>query len=285
MDMAMTELPLTIFTTVAPIGAGAFITLAIALFTAKFSDEQLARIDKFTWLPVAVTLIGFVGAFFHLANPLNALNVFAGIGSSPLSNEVAIGVVFVLVALIYAVLASLGKLCCKGRKIFCAVVAVVAVVFAVFTGLAYAIDTIPAWAPPAASISIVGFALLGGGLLAGLQLALSGSLEEALGGGFKIAALAIIIAGVVLGITGMFMQTGAASAVVTAVADGSAMAAAVSGYQYVAAALLVCAAVLGAVALLKKPSATMMGIALIVAVSGTFIARLVFYALQVGVGL
>ena len=44
----MAELPLALFTTLAPIGAGAFIALAVAFFTTKFSDEQLKKIDRMT---------------------------------------------------------------------------------------------------------------------------------------------------------------------------------------------------------------------------------------------
>ena len=34
----MAELPLALFTTLAPVAAGAFIALAVAFFTTKFSD-------------------------------------------------------------------------------------------------------------------------------------------------------------------------------------------------------------------------------------------------------
>ena len=45
MEAAFAELPLALFTTLAPIGAGAFVALAIAFLTTPFSDEQLKRID------------------------------------------------------------------------------------------------------------------------------------------------------------------------------------------------------------------------------------------------
>lgn len=43
MDMALHELPLAIFTTLAPLGAGAFVTLALVFFTKKFSAEDTKR--------------------------------------------------------------------------------------------------------------------------------------------------------------------------------------------------------------------------------------------------
>lgn len=73
----MAELPLALFTTLAPIGAGAFIALAVAFFTTKFSDEQLKKIDRMTTIPVVVLVAGFICAFFHLASPMHAFGVFA----------------------------------------------------------------------------------------------------------------------------------------------------------------------------------------------------------------
>ena len=40
MQFSVAELPLALFTTLAPLGAGAFIALACAFFTTSFSDEQ-----------------------------------------------------------------------------------------------------------------------------------------------------------------------------------------------------------------------------------------------------
>ena len=41
MENAMAELPLAIFTTLVPFGAGAFIMLAISFFTTKFGADEL----------------------------------------------------------------------------------------------------------------------------------------------------------------------------------------------------------------------------------------------------
>ena len=85
MEAAFAELPLALFTTLAPMGAGAFIALALAFFTTTFTDDQVKKIDRMTLIPLVVVLVGFAASFFHLASPLHAAGVFAGIGSSPLS--------------------------------------------------------------------------------------------------------------------------------------------------------------------------------------------------------
>ena len=198
----MAELPLALFTTLAPVAAGAFIALAVAFFTTKFSDEQLKKIDRMTTIPVVVLIVGFICAFFHLANPMHAFGVFAGVGSSPLSNELLAGCVFAVLAIVYWIVALVGKLGEGARKGFSAVVAVMAVVFACFTGAAYMMGTIASWNTPMVPVAIVGFCLLGGVSLGVLVLALAGALEDAVAGSFKMAALVVAALGLVLGIAG-----------------------------------------------------------------------------------
>ena len=158
---------LAVFTTLAPMGAGAFIALAYAFAVGKPDEEAARRLDRWTALPLAVLAAGFVGAFTHLASPLNAFGVFAGVGSSPLSNEVLAGVVFAALAVVYWVLALAGKLSAGARTGLLAVLSALAVVFAVFCGLAYMMYTIPTWNTPLSIVQMVGY-LLGGRYGAGL---------------------------------------------------------------------------------------------------------------------
>ena len=92
---------LAVFTTLAPMGAGAFIALAYAFFVGAPDDAAAKRLDRWTALPLVVLAVGFLGAFMHLASPLNAFGVFTGVGSSPLSNEILVGVAFAALAVVY----------------------------------------------------------------------------------------------------------------------------------------------------------------------------------------
>ena len=94
METALNELPLAIFTTLAPMGAGAFAVLAAAFCTMKLDDVKIKAIDRFSLIPLGLIAVGFVASFFHLASPLKAYGVLSGIGHSPLSNEIAVGMVF-----------------------------------------------------------------------------------------------------------------------------------------------------------------------------------------------
>lgn len=281
----MAELPLALFTTLAPVGAGAFIALAVAFFTTKFSDEQLKKIDRMTTIPVVVLVAGFICAFFHLASPMHAFGVFAGLGASPLSNELLAGVVFAVLAIVYWIVALAGKLGEGARKGFAAVVAVMAVVFACFTGAAYMMETIASWNTPMVPVAVLGFSLLGGICLGVLVLALSGALEDAAKGGFKMAALAVLIVGLVLGVAGLLVQVMSVSGMGNALVDGADLVAAASAPMWIGVVCMVVAAAAAFMALRNTKSTALAAAAPVLAVVGVFAARLAFYAVQLSVGL
>lgn len=281
----MAELPLALFTTLAPIGAGAFIALAVAFFTTKFSDEQLKKIDRMTTIPVVVLVAGFICAFFHLASPMHAFGVFAGLGASPLSNELLAGVVFAVLAIVYWIVALAGKLGEGARKGFSAVVAVMAVVFACFTGAAYMMETIASWNTPMVPVAVLGFSLLGGVSLGVLALALSGALEDAAKGGFKMAALVVLVIGLVLGVAGLLVQVMSVSGMGNALVDGADLVAAASAPMWIGVVCMVVAAAAAFMALRNSKSTALAAAAPVLAIVGVFAARLAFYAVQLSVGL
>ena len=281
----MAELPLALFTTLAPIGAGAFIALAVAFFTTKFSDEQLKKIDRMTTIPVVVLVAGFICAFFHLASPMHAFGVFAGLGASPLSNELLAGVVFAVLAIVYWIVALAGKLGEGARKGFAAVVAVMAIVFACFTGAAYMMETIVSWNTPMVPVAVLGFSLLGGVSLGVLVLALSGALEDAAKGGFKMAALVVLVIGLVLGVAGLLVQVMSVSGMGNALVDGADLVTAASAPMWIGVVCMVVAAAAAFMALRNSKSTALAAAAPVLAIVGVFAARLAFYAVQLSVGL
>lgn len=281
----MAELPLALFTTLAPIGAGAFIALAVAFFTTKFSDEQLKKIDRMTTIPVVVLVAGFICAFFHLASPMHAFGVFAGLGASPLSNELLAGVVFAVLAIVYWIVALAGKLGEGARKGFAAVVAVMSIVFACFTGAAYMMETIVSWNTPMVPVAVLGFSLLGGVSLGVLVLALSGALEDAAKGGFKMAALVVLVIGLVLGVAGLLVQVMSVSGMGNALVDGADLVTAASAPMWIGVVCMVVAAAAAFMALRNSKSTALAAAAPVLAIVGVFAARLAFYAVQLSVGL
>ncbi len=285
MGAAMHELPLALFSTFAPMGAGAFVLLMCAFLTNKFSEERLAKIDKMTLIPLLVVVLGFICAFFHLASPLHAFGVFAGVGSSPLSNEILVGVIFVVVACVYWILARAGKLS-QGARVACiAVVAVLGVVFAFFIGQAYGMETIQSWNTGFAPMQIVGFALVGGAALGILTLALAGAFEDVQGSGLKVAGIVVLVLGLALAIWGLVGQTNLVSGMENALASGAELVAAATPALVVSIVCLVAAVIAGVIALGSKKATVVAAIAVACAVIGVFAGRLVFYALVLSVGL
>lgn len=257
----------------------------MAFFTTKFSDEELKKIDRMTTIPVVVLVAGFICAFFHLASPMHAFGVFAGLGASPLSNELLAGVVFAVLAIVYWIVALAGKLGEGARKGFSAVVAVMAVVFACFTGAAYMMETIASWNTPMVPVAVLGFSLLGGVSLGVLVLALSGALEDAAKGGFKMAALVVLVIGLVLGVAGLLVQVMSVSGMGNALVDGADLVAAASAPMWIGVVCMVVAAAAAFMALRNSKSTALAAAAPVLAIVGVFAARLAFYAVQLSVGL
>ena len=279
-----TEMPLALFTTLAPISAGAFIALAIAFFTGKLDEKQEKALDKLSIIPLIVLAAAFIAAFFHLTNPLNALNVFSGLGRSPLSNEILAGIVFGVVLFVYCAIALTGKLGGGAKKVFAALVAVAGLVFAYFIGMAYAISTIISWNTPLIPVSILGFALLGGGLLGLMLVAGSGALAEARKTGFKIAMFVVVVLGVALSLGCVWAHYSLVSGIETAVASGATIASGLTIYLIAASVCAALAFVCACVALLKTNNAGVPAIGVILMIVAVFIIRLAFYAMQITAG-
>lgn len=283
MEAIFSHMPLALFTTLASVAAGAYIALAVALFSGKFSDEQLKKIDKLTIAPLIVLIVGFIAAFFHLTAPLNAFGVFSGIGASPLSNEILAGVVFTVVAIIYTVLVLVGKLSAGARKGFAAVVAVLGIVFAVFMGTAYMMNTIASWNTPLVPVQMVGYALAGGAIFATWMLASAGALGEC--GSAKTALFAVAIVGAILGIAGFGAQLAATSGMSTALFSGAALVESVMMLAVIGFALIIVGVALQFVATRAASPAVLALVGLVAVVVGILLARLAFYAIELSVGL
>ncbi|MCI8468982.1 MAG: dimethyl sulfoxide reductase anchor subunit [Eggerthellaceae bacterium] len=285
MEAAFAEMPLALFSTLAPLGAGAFVALAAAFLAADLSDDQLKKIDKMTAIPVVLVLAGFVAAFFHLASPLNAFGVFAGVGTSPLSNEVAVGCVFVVLMLAYWIWALTGKMGRGARKGMAVVVAVAALVFAAFTGLAYLMDTIASWNTPAVPLQMMGYCLAGGAAAGVLVLGLAGC-GEALGTSpLKVTLIVLAIAGAVIGIGAAAMQLSAASGMATPFYAGGDLVDGVMMTFVLGAVCLAASAVCTVLAVRGKSAAALGGAATVLAFVGILCLRLAFYGIQLSVGL
>lgn len=282
MENAMAELPLAIFTTLVPFGAGAFIMLAAALLATKLEASEQAALDKLSVVPLALVAVGFVASFFHLASPTAAFGVFAGLGASPLSNEIAMGVVFFVVAAVYCAMAFAGKLTEGIRKPFVLVVAALALVFSVFTGMAYMMETIASWNTPLVPIEMAGLALLGGAALGSALIAAASKSSDS--HGWASIAFVMALVGYLTALVALVGHYGVISALSSSTVSGVAL---VDGVTAFLAGYAVCG--LASVASLgyccKKPSVAVTAVAAILALVAIFLVRFAFYAIQLSVAL
>lgn len=285
MGMALQEWPLALFTVIAPIGAGAFITLCVAFFKGSFTEGQLKAIDKLTIVPIVVALVGMLCSFAHLTNPANAMNVVNTLGTTPMGNEMlALGVVGCLAVLYWIVGIAGGLKNLSVRRAFIAVVAVAALVFACFVGLAYWIDTIPVWSTLWTPVMILGIELFGGAALGMLVIVMAGA-DGGLENGADNAVAGLAIVGFMLALAATIaifaMGSGASSAVIDVAAN--------AGSLVVFLVLFIVFAVIGvacAFVFAKIGSSQIIGWATVaVIILACFFARLVFYGMQIGVGL
>jgi anaerobic dimethyl sulfoxide reductase subunit C (anchor subunit)/Tat-targeted selenate reductase subunit YnfH len=288
MQNALADLPLAIFTTLAPIGAGGFVALAAIFFGVTLDEQQARKLGKLSFIPLIVAALGFIASFFHLANPLHAFDIFNGLGTSPLTNEIAVGVVFMVLAFIYCLLAALGKLAGVARKGFLAVIAICALVFAAFCGLAYMIPTIPSWNTPLAPVGIMGFCLLGGALLGTLLLGLAGAFAAAKASSYKTTAITLTVLGTLLALIGVLGQLAAAAGIDVPTASGAALVSEVALFAVVFVVGALVALILQIRLFTGKGKSTgtsLAGVGLLVSVVAVFVARLAFYALEMNIGL
>lgn len=137
----MTEMPLLVFTLIEQMTVGAFVTLAAMLLMGK------AKVGKPAFMTGAVLAVlavaGMCASLAHLGQPARALNVLQGVGSSPLSHEVLAFGLFVVCAIVFAVLAKLEK--AGAAKAVAVVGAVCGLAAVIFTCLCYLLPGVPAW--------------------------------------------------------------------------------------------------------------------------------------------
>ena len=240
--------------------------------------------DKRPFIFLLIVLAGFVAAFFHLAAPIHAVFAFVGIGRSPMSNEIAMGVAFAGAAALYCLLKMTGKLKPSADRGYSIVLAVLGLLFAGFTGAAYMMDTIATWDTPLSVIESVGLSLLAGVVLAVALKGLDGS------GSFATSERSILvlaaIVGLVVGFGALTLHVFHAGELHSSLTQGSALA-------QDALTPLVAAASVGSIALIacvriskdSKRMAVLPIAALVCIAASVFAARLVFYGIQLSVGL
>lgn len=189
---------LALFTSLAPAGVVAFLTLALVRLWSR-DHAASVRLDRMIALPFSVVLVGFIASATHLGTPANALHVFSGIGRSPLSNEVMSAVTFLLLAGSYWMMAFKEHFPDTLAKPWLALACLAGLALIACTSMAYGVDTVPTWNTAYTPANLALAAALAGPVLGLLFLELAQvrpyAFEQtlAIGAGLALAAGTVVL--------------------------------------------------------------------------------------------
>ena len=164
MNLAFLQLPMVLFTTLAPMASGAFIGLAIAFLTTRFSSERLGRIDRWTLLPLGIFAAGFVAALWPSLVSQGMSGALRDFGVGGLAMEPAVslaGLAFASLAVVYWIIALTGNLDYRARSVFATAVGAGALVLSFAIGMPFAGSAALSWGSLLAAIGLMGLTVIG----------------------------------------------------------------------------------------------------------------------------
>jgi anaerobic dimethyl sulfoxide reductase subunit C (anchor subunit) len=211
------EWALLIFTILGQTAAGAFLVLLIVrtYIKNKADVEQADRLTTPTlYIIVPIMALALLASLFHLGSPLNITKAVPNLGSSWLSREVVISVVFMILAALYTFMywRKIGSE--QTRTILGWITALVGVLQVYGMGMVYMIRTQPSWNTLATPVSFFTTALLLGVLTVAAGLIVSHSRSskapakqtELLRGALQgLALTSIILLGIEFLVTPLYM--------------------------------------------------------------------------------
>lgn len=206
MDLVFVQMPLLLFTAIAPMASGAFIGLTNAFLVTRFSNDTLRKIDQWTLLPLAILAVSFIAAIMFLVSPQSALLLVQGVDPVALVIAGAMAVVFALVAAVYEIMALSGAMPYGVRRVFGVVLSVMSIVYAVVVGVAYMMSDVPTWGSFVVPLGFAGFVLAGGVPLGSLVVVLADGLDETRNSRFASTAFIATVVGVIVAALSMVVQ-------------------------------------------------------------------------------
>ncbi len=171
-ETALNEITLVLFTTMAPAGTFALMIMGAFALRRGLREDERAAVDRYTCVPLVIALVGLIASATHLGNPANALYVLAGVGRSPLSNEVVSGVVFFGLAGVYWLTAFAEKPNVKLRRAAFLLIEAAGALFITAIAFAYDAETILTWRTAFVPVALWLNALTAGPIIAALALCL-----------------------------------------------------------------------------------------------------------------
>jgi anaerobic dimethyl sulfoxide reductase subunit C (anchor subunit) len=169
--MNVHEWALVAFTILSQMAVGSFLILGIVHIYAvrKAGIEEADLLSDRAWLAIVVVMgLALVASLFHLGNPLNAPRAVTNLATSWLSREILLGVIFAVLALVFALMQWFKFGSFLLRNIVTWITAIVGLLMVYFESRIYMIQSEPAWNTFATPISFFVTALLLGSLAMGV---------------------------------------------------------------------------------------------------------------------
>jgi anaerobic dimethyl sulfoxide reductase subunit C len=168
--MNVRDWALITFTILVQMSVGAFWVLGVAHFLAarKYGAEEADRLsDRALLALVPVIALAFIASLLHLGNPLNAYRAVTNLGNSWLSREIFFGVVFAVLAFVFALMQwrKIGSFVL--RNVIAWLAALVGLVLVYSMSRVYMLSTEPAWNSLATPVSFFTTTFLLGSLAMG----------------------------------------------------------------------------------------------------------------------
>lgn len=168
--MQTSEWSLIIFTTVMQMAVGSFVILGgVHFFASRRYDEKAADAlsDRALLAIGPVVVLALVVTFLHLGNPLNAPLALSNLGTSWLSREVTLAVLFTLGGALFALMQWRKISIAPARNAIGLAVAAVGLLLVWSMAQVYMLPTVPAWNSLATPVGFFVTTLLLGSLAIG----------------------------------------------------------------------------------------------------------------------
>lgn len=174
--MQANEWSLIIFTTVMQMAVGSFVILGgIHFFATRRYDAQAADAlsDRALLAIGPIVVLAMLVTFLHLGNPLNAPQAITNLGSSWLSREVTLAVIFTIGGAVFAFMQWRKISTATIRNAIGLVVAAIGLLLVWSMAQVYLLPTVPAWNSPATIVTFFITTLLLGSLAVGSAFVLT----------------------------------------------------------------------------------------------------------------
>lgn len=193
----MREWALVIFTVLGQASVGAFVALQIIRWLANRKDGAEAA-DKFTNRALLVvfpmTLLAMIASLFHLGNPLVAYRAISNLGTSWLSREILLTVLFAAVTLVYTFMQYRKVASAMVRDVVAVANIVIGLLLVLSMSAVYMLPNQTAWnTPVTALVFFLTAGLAGTVTVAAALVATVKAQDELLGQTLRNMAIAAII--------------------------------------------------------------------------------------------